>query len=211
MKIVSTNIAKPVTIRWNNEDRITGIYKTPLTDGIYLGPEGVTGDTIGNPKVHGGAQKAAYLFSEDLYSFWKERYPSLNWEFGMFGENLTVEGLDETKLFIGSLYRIGDAIVRITTPREPCFKLGLRFEDQGIIDAFIKHGRPGTYISVVEPGFVEKGDPMELLELAEEEISISEYFKLLYAPEKDRELIENVLKLPWISGEKKNQFQKWIA
>lgn len=211
VKIVSTNTGKPVKIRWKDEDRITGIYKTPLPNGIYLNPEGVEGDTIGNPKVHGGALKAAYLYSEDLYSYWKSRYPSLNWEFGMFGENLTVKGLDESQLFIGSLYRIGEVIVRITTPREPCFKLGLRFEDQGIIDAFIKRGRPGTYISVIESGFVRKGDSMVLLEMPEDRLSISDFFALLYSSEKDQDLIGLALQHPWISEEKQKQFKRWLS
>lgn len=209
MKIVSTNIGKPVTISWKGEDRITGIYKTPLSEGIYISHKGVKGDTIGNPKVHGGTLKAAYLFSEDTYSYWKLRYPSLDWKFGMFGENITVKGLDETQLSIGSLYRIGEAIVRITTPREPCFKLGLRFADQGIIDAFIAYGRPGSYVSVVQPGFVRKGDLMELLEVSEINLSISDFFNLLYSPEKDQEHLQNALKLPWISTEKQKQFQRW--
>jgi MOSC domain-containing protein YiiM len=211
VEIVSTNTGHPVTITWENEDRITGIYKTPQPQGIFLGPDGVVGDTIGNPKTHGGALKAAYLFSEDAYSYWKPRYPALNWELGMFGENLTVRGLDETQLYIGSVYRIGEAVVRITTPREPCYKLGLRFEDQSIIDAFIKHGRPGTYVCVVEAGFVRTGDKMEVLEVFEDSLSISEFYNLLYSLEKDKALVQNALKLPWISSEKQKQFQKWLS
>ncbi len=211
MKVVSTNIGKPVTISWQGLDRITGIYKNPVAEGIYLGPEGVTGDAIGNPKVHGGVLKAAYLFSADQYPFWKTHYPSLDWEFGMFGENLTVEGLDETQILMGSIYQLGDATVRITTPREPCFKLGLRFKDQGIIDAFVKHGLPGTYIQVLEPGFAHEGDRMELLELPERSVSIAAFFSMWYAPEKDRKLIHEVLHLPWISEQKQKQLQRWLS
>ena len=210
VEIVSTNIGNPVTINWEGEDRITGIYKTPVTEGIFLSSDGVIGDTIGNPKTHGGSLKAAYLFSEDAYVYWKPRYPALNWEFGMFGENLTVRDLDESQLYIGSLYRIGEAVVRITTPREPCFKLGLRFKDQGIIDAFIKHGRPGSYVAVVESGFVRTGDKMEVLEASKESLSISDFYNLLYAPEKDLSLVQSVLKLPWISPDKQKQFQRWL-
>ncbi len=211
MKIISTNIGHPVTISWQGLERITGIYKTPVPEGIYLSPEGVKGDTIGNPKVHGDALKAAYLFSEEQYPYWKSQYPSLNWDFGMFGENLTISGLDETQLLMGSIYKLGEATVRITTPREPCFKLGIRFADQGIIDAFVKHGLPGTYVQVLEPGFVRTGDLMELVELSERSVSISAFYAMWYAPEKDRELIQEVLNLPWISEQKQKQLQRWVS
>ena len=211
MKIVSTNIAKPVTIRWKDEDQITGIYKTPLSEGIYLSPEGVRGDTIKNSRVHRDSLKAAYLFSEDWYAYWKALYPALNWELGMFGENLTVKGLDETELMMGSLYRIGEAVVRITTPREPCFKLGLRFEDQGIIEAFIKHGHPGSYVSVLESGYVRKGDSLELLESKEGSLSISDFYRLWFSPEKNPEHIQVALKLPFIPETKQKQLQRWVS
>lgn len=155
--------------------------------------------------------KAAYLFSSDEYPFWESHYPNLDWGFGMFGENLTVSGLDETRLFIGSTYKLGAATVRITTPREPCFKLGIRFEDQGVIEAFVKHGRPGSYVQVLEPGLIRPGDSMELLELQEDTVSISEFYNLWYALEKDPKLIQQALKLPWISKQKQQQLQRWIS
>lgn len=211
MKVVSTNIGQPVTVSWQGLERITGIYKNPVPEGIYLGSEGVTGDAIGNPKVHGGALKAAYLFSADQYPHWKNQYPSLDWQFGMFGENLTISELDESQIFMGSIYSLGEAMVRITTPREPCFKLGLRFKDQGIIDSFIKYGHPGTYVEVLQPGLVCEGDPMELAELPKRKVSIAAFFKMWYAPEKDHTLIREVLHLPFISEQKQKQLQSWLS
>jgi MOSC domain-containing protein YiiM len=211
VKVVSTNIGQPVTIRWQGLERITGIYKNPVPEGIYLDSEGVTDDAIGNPKVHGGVLKAAYLFSADQYPFWRTHYPSLDWGFGMFGENLTISELDEDQLFMGSIYTLGEAIVRITTPREPCFKLGLRFKDQGVIDSFVKYGHPGTYVEVLQPGFVRAGDPMELVELPKRKISIAAFFKMWYAREKDQTLIREALHLPWISEQKQEQLQRWLS
>lgn len=211
MKIISTNTAQPRTITWKGSERVTGIFKTPNPEGIYLHPEGVKGDTIGNPKVHGGRVKAAYLFSEDCYPYWKEAYPNLAWQFGMFGENLTVKGMNEDDLLMGSLYRAGEAIVRITTPREPCFKLGLRFKDQGIIDSFVKYGKPGTYVEVLQPGFVRVGDSMELVEQPEKKISIAAFFNMWYAREKDQNLIREVLHLPGLPEQKQKQLQRWLS
>jgi MOSC domain-containing protein YiiM len=210
MKVISTNISRPTTIQWNGTDRITGIYKKPQAGGIYLSADGVRDDTIGNPKVHGGTQKAAYLYPKDQYPFWKAQYPHLKWEYGMFGENLTVEGMDEGFLRMGDLFQIGEARVRITTPREPCFKLGIRFSDQGIIQKFVDHGYPGSYVAVLEPGWVRPGDNMVLIEAASDQISIAEFFKLWYAAQKDPKLIAMAVQNPWLAENKRRRLKQWL-
>ena len=210
MNIISTNKAQLVQVRWKRRSLSTGIYKKPSHEGILLTSQGVQGDTIGNPKVHGDAQKAAYLFSGNEYDFWQKLYPGLEWEHGMFGENLTVEQLDETTLVMGSSYQIGEARVRITTPREPCFKLGIRFGDQQIIQKFIERGYPGSYVSVVEPGWIRPGDPMELLESPENSLSIAEFYRMWYAPSKNPEVLEKALSIRWLSEEKRKQLMRWM-
>jgi MOSC domain-containing protein YiiM len=211
MRIISSNTAQPVRIEWKGEEKISGIYKRPQPGGIYLAHEGVRDDTIGNPSVHGGNMKAAYLFSLEQYPFWKELYPHLQWDYGMFGENLTVEGLDETTLEMGSTYSIGEAWVRITTPREPCFKLGIRFGDQGIIQKFVDHGFPGAYVSVLKPGWIRPGDTVELLESPLTSLSIADFYRMWFAPAKDRELLEKALSLEWLSEGKRNQLLRWVS
>ena len=211
LKVINTNLSDPVTIQWNGRKQNTGIYKVPQSEGIFLTREGVRGDTIGNPKVHGGVEKAAYLFASDHYPYWQDRYPQLEWRHGMFGENLTIGGMDESDLFMGSFYQIGAAKVQITTPREPCFKLGIRFGNQGIIEEFIAHGCPGTYISVIEPGHVQPGDLMTLLDTPEVQLSISAYFRLLFEEEKDPILIEKAVSLTCLSEGKKKQLLRWKA
>jgi len=210
MRIISTNRAQPTRIQWKGKSQITGIYKKPVPEGIHLTPEGVQGDTIGNPKVHGDAQKAAYLFSLDEYAFWQNQYPTLDWGHGMFGENLTVEHLDETALIMGSTYQIGETLVRVTTPREPCFKLGLRFGDQGVIEKFVARGCPGSYVSVLESGWIRPGDTLQLLETPKDSLSIAEFYRMWYAPSKDPEVLQKALSLPWLAREKKKQLLRWV-
>ena len=211
MRLISTNSAQPTRIQWKGKSQITGIYKKPVPEGIYLTRDGVQGDTIGNPKVHGDAQKAAYLFSLDEYAFWQNQYPALDWGHGMFGENLTVEHLDETVLIMGSTYQIGEAQVRITTPREPCFKLGIRFGDQGIIEKYVARGRPGSYVSVLEPGWIRPGDTLELLDTPQDSLSIAAFYRMWYAPSKDPEVLEKARSLPWLPQEKKEQLLRWVS
>ena len=194
MKIIATNIAKPTTITWNQKEVITGIYKTPTNTPIFLGKTDVENDEVTDRKYHGGEFKACYIFSEKHYAYWKARYPNLDWNWGMFGENLTVSNFDESEIYVGSIYKIGEALVQITQPREPCFKLGVKFDNQNILKAFIDHGFPGSYIRVLEEGFVKAGDPMIIQEEAQNSLSIKDMFSLIYAKDKDQNLLKLAIK-----------------
>ncbi|NER17916.1 MOSC domain-containing protein [Spongiivirga citrea] len=189
MKVISTNIAKPTLISWRGKQEKTGIYKKPVSS-IFLEKEAVKGDEISNRKVHGGEFKACYLFSSKHYQYWKERYRDLDWEWGMFGENLTIEGLDENEILIGDIYKIGDALVQITQPREPCYKFGIKFGDQKVLQEFVDHGYPGTYVRVLEEGEVKPNDEMTLVERSKHPITTRQFFSLLFKAPKDQELIK---------------------
>lgn len=190
MKIISTNIAKQTTISWRGKQVKTGIYKTPTKKPIFLGTEDVKDDVVFDRKYHSGIYKACYLFSADYYDYWKNLYPNLDWHFGMLGENLTVKGLNENKIFIGDIYKVGKALIQITQPREPCFKFGVKFRTQKVLKQFIDHNHSGTYIRVLEEGFVKTGDVFELVEPAKNSLSISQFFELLFAKEKNQVHLE---------------------
>ena len=209
MKVISTNLGEPTKINWNGKQTLTGIYKYPVDQPIYLDTEDVQGDTVVDRKYHGGIYKACYLFSADHYDYWKAKYPQLEWDWGMFGENLTIQGLDESQLRIGSTYRLGTALVQISQPREPCYKLGIRFGDQEILKQFIDHGRPGTYIRVLEPGTVSKGDSMELVTASESPLTIAQFYELLFAKEKNQHVLQQALHNEALPLAKREKLQKW--
>ncbi len=190
MKIISTNIAKPVTIQINGKNETTGIYKKPINQPIYLEKEQVKGDEISNRKVHGGEFKACYLFSADYYPYWENLYPQLDWDFGMLGENLTVKGLDESKLFIGDIYKIGTALIQVTQPREPCNTFAAKMGSKNILKQFIAHAHPGIYVRVLEEGFVTNNDTMILVEQAKHSLTIVQFFELLFSKEKNQRYLK---------------------
>ena len=193
MQIISTNIAKPTTFMWHGKEHTTGIYKKPVDTSIFLGKEDVKGDEVSDRKVHGGEFKACYLFSADHYPYWKNLYPNLEWTYGMLGENLTIEGLNEKELHIGDIYKVGNALVQITQPREPCYKFAMKFDSNDVLQQFIAHGYPGTYIRILEEGTVTTGDRFQLVEKAEHPISIHQFFKLLYAKKKDQAVLKQIV------------------
>ena len=206
MQITSTNIAKPTTIIWNGQEVTTGIYKTPTNQPIYLGKETVKNDEVSDRKVHGGAFKACYLFSESHYDYWKNLYPNLDWNYGMFGENLTVKGLDETNIHIGDIYKIGEALVQITQPKEPCFKFGT----QEVLKKFIEHGYPGTYVRVLEEGYVKTKNRLELMEQAKNSLTTAQFFNLLFSKDKNQKHLELAIKNEAISLSKRNKLRAFI-
>lgn len=210
MKIISTNIGEPTPITWNGQQTTTGIFKHPVNESITLETESVSADTISDRKVHGGIYKACYLFSSDRYPYWKEKYPELEWNWGMFGENLTVEGLNEATLRIGSIYKLGTALVQITQPREPCFKLGIRFGNQDILKEFIDHGFPGTYVKILEVGQVKTGDVMELVEESQNTLTTQEFYHLLFSRNKDKSIVEKAIKNEALPPHKRERLKRFL-
>lgn len=207
MKVISTNIGNPTTILWNGKEEQTGIYKYPTSKEIQLLKEDVANDTVIDRKHHGGIHKACYLYSADQYSYWKKLYPNLKWDWGMFGENLTIQGFNESEIRIGDTYKIGNALVQITQPREPCYKLGIRFNDQKIIKQFINHNNPGTYVKILETGTVKIGDEVKLVSQANNSLTINQYYEFLFAKIKDPSIVKLVLDNEGLPERKKEKLR----
>ena len=210
MKIISTNIAKPQFVTINGEQQQTGIFKKPTTQPIYLDTEEVKGDEISNRQVHGGEFKACYLFSADHYPHWEQLYPNFDWHYGMLGENLTVDGLDETQLQVGDIYKVGSALIQVTQPREPCTTFAAKMGTADIMTQFIAHGRPGTYVRVLEPGYVTVGDTIELVEKATKSVSIADFFNIIFERDKNQEQLKRIVENDAIPLKKRMQLARFI-
>ena len=176
MKIIATNIGERKEVDWKGKTVVTGIFKYPVTEPIYLDTEEVKNDAICNSKYHGGVDQAVYAYSLDHYAYWQEAYPDLEWSHGMFGENLTVEGLDEAELHVGNQYRVGETVLEVTKPREPCMKLGVRFNNMRIVKHFWKENFPGVYFKVLQTGQVKAGDVFECLKSCPENETIVDVY-----------------------------------
>jgi len=211
MKVVSTNIGKVTTIKWHGTTEETGMYKYPTAHPIFLGSETVEKDIVTDREHHGGIYKACYLYSADFYPYWKRKYPHLSWDWGMFGENITVEGLNETTLHIGSVYSLGDALVEITVPREPCYKLGIRFNAQKVVQEFIAHEHPGTYVRILKEGNVGKGDSFTLVKEASGTLTTIDFYRMLFAQEKDQQILEKALKNDAIPPDKRKKLMRFLT
>ena len=193
MKVVSVNIGERKGVKYRGKTVQTGVFKKPVTHPIILGKFDVEGDAVIDRRYHGGEFKACYLYSADHYEFWKNKYPDLEWEYGMFGENITVEGLNEKEIQIGDIFYLGDCRVRVTQPRQPCFKLGLRFGSQTIVKAFSQAPFPGVYVSVIEEGTVKIGDNFSLSERLHDTIGLLDVYELIYTKTPNQEALDFAL------------------
>ncbi|MCA1759695.1 MAG: MOSC domain-containing protein [Bacteroidales bacterium] len=209
MIVISTNIGEPKTIVWRGKKEQTGIYKYPVEHPIFLGNEDVENDHVMDRKYHGGVDKACYLYSANHYTWWKNFYPELDMPWGMFGENLTVEGLQENEINIGDIFEIGEAVVQATQPRQPCYKLGIRFHDPKVVKQFADSGFPGVYVRVLKNGTVKAGDKMILTEKSNS-VSIQKVFELLYTDNFQEEPLKQALNNPFLAEScRKDLLKKW--
>src|SRR6516164_1227203 len=184
MRVISGNVGLPRTVQWKGKAVSTGIFKAPVSGRIHLRMLNFDGDRQADLSVHGGPDKAVYVYPAEHYAFWHRELPDMTLPWGMFGENLTTEGLEEEALQIGDRFRIGSTEIAVTQPRLPCFKLGLKFGRDDIVKRFLASGRTGFYFKVVVEGEVAAGDSVLLLERASGSVAVSEITRL-YAREKD--------------------------
>ena len=198
--VVSVNVATPTEIAVDGGTVLTSIFKAPVEGRVAVRRNNIAGDEQSDLTVHGGPHKAVYCYPEEHYSFWREQVPDMRLVPPMFGENLTTRGLSEEEINIGDQLRVGSALLQVTQPRMPCYKLGIRFGRVDIVKRFWVSGRPGIYFSVIEEGEVAAGDPIERISSAKDGISVADVVALFRGKKKSPDLLERALRAPLFGG-----------
>ena len=211
MKVVSVNVGAPRIVNWRGGQASTGIFKLPVPGPIVLRKLNFDGDRQADLSVHGGPDRAAYIYPAEHYELWKAELDRADLPWGIFGENLTTLGLSEADIRIGDQIRIGSAVVVATQPRMPCYKLGIRFGDSRMVTRFNATERCGIYVGVVEEGTVAAGDEIEILSRAPDSISIVELRRFYLAEYDDPAAVRRVLSLPALSHDWRVQFEERLA
>ena len=178
MKIVSVNVGLPREVIWHERSVTTAIYKSPVDGPVALRRLNLDGDRQADLSVHGGAFKAVYCYPHEHYAWWTRELDRGALPIGMFGENLTTDGLDEASVHVGDQFSIGTAHVIVTQPRLPCYKLGIRFESDDMVRRFLASGRSGFYVAVEREGDVAAGDGITLLARDPHRVSIGDIGRL---------------------------------
>ena len=213
MKIISTNISKIKTVEHNGKKVKTGIFKTPTNEPVVIEKLNIIGDEQADLVNHGGGDKAVYAFSHNHYDYWKRTLKNDDLAVGAFGENFTISGLDEQNIHIGDRIRIGTALLEVSQPRVPCFKLAIALNNKQSLKLFTQYYHTGVYFRVLEEGVAKTGDAVTIEHKAEHNISVKTLFQAFF--DKQYPDYENVLlaalELPELALEWQTKIKKKLG
>jgi len=193
-QLISVNVGLPRDVTWKNLEVSTGIFKEPVAGRIAVRKLNLDGDRQADLSAHGGPNKAVYGYPSEHYPFWKKELDRNDLSWAGFGENLTTEGLFEETLCIGDRLRIGSALLVVTQPRIPCFKLAIRIGRDDILKRFLTSGRSGFYFAVMEEGNLAAGDQIRIEHRDPEKVSLADINRL-YTAKDDGRLAQRAIRV----------------
>jgi MOSC domain-containing protein YiiM len=208
MKVVSLSVGRPREVEWHGRRVLTSIFKTPVDRRLRVTTLNFEGDQQSDLSVHGGVDKAVYVYPSEHYEYWRRELPQADFPWGVFGENLTTEGLLEADVRIGDRFRLGSAEFLVTQPRMPCYKLGIRFGRPDILKRFLQSGRTGFYFSVAQEGEVGAGDSIEPITHAAEGLTVAEVVDLYTVDAENQELLRRAVQSPVLPESWRDYFRK---
>ncbi len=211
MKLLSVNVSPPKDVSFNGQMVTTGIFKEPVQGRVKLRTLNLEGDGQADLAVHGGTYKAVYVYPFEHYDFWQHQLDRDDFAFGQFGENFTVEGMTEDQVYIGDVFRVGTALVEVTQPRVPCFKLAFKMGRPDFVKQFLASERSGFYLRVLEEGDVGAGDVIERVEIGPEQMTVRQVHHLLYFDNKNVDEAKKVLRIPALSPNWRDSFEEIAA
>jgi ferredoxin-NADP reductase/MOSC domain-containing protein YiiM/ferredoxin len=199
-RLVSVNVGMPREVAWQGRTVFTGIWKEAVVGSRHVRRLNIDGDGQGDRAGHGGEQRAVYVYQLGSYGYWREHLQRDDFVPGQFGENFTVDGLDDDEVCIGDQYRIGTALFEVTQPRVTCYRVGIRTSEPRMAALLTGHGRPGFYLRVREEGDVQAGDDILKVSPGPGRLTVATVNALLYLDRRpDPELLRRALAVPALS------------
>jgi MOSC domain-containing protein YiiM len=211
MKLLSLNVGLPQPFSYKGKEGHTSIFKSPVNGKRQVSRLNIEGDAQGDLTVHGGALKAVYAYDIAYYSHWKQIIQRENWSYGLFGENLTTEGLTDDKVFIGNIYKIGSVHLKAIQPRFPCYKLNIRFGVDDMLQQFMQQRKHGTYFSVEQEGSLQAGDDFELIHQSPYKITITELVECYYNKGADKHMLQQILEIDFLPERLRKSFESYTT
>jgi MOSC domain-containing protein YiiM len=196
VKVISVNAGLPQEVASRGRTILTSIWKRPVAGRVRIGRLNIAGDQQSDLAVHGGPDKAVYVYPSEHYEYWEGQLPGMDLPWGAFGENFTTEGLLEQAARIGDRLRVGSAEFVITQPRMPCYKLGIRFARDDMVKRFLRSRRTGFYLAVLREGEVGAGDPIDVSHRDEHGVTVGD-ISALYSTDADNQaLLRRAMEVP---------------
>ncbi|QLE56377.1 MOSC domain-containing protein [Nostoc sp. TCL26-01] len=210
MKLISVNVGLPREVIWKGKTVSTGIFKEPVSGRVRVRSLNLDGDKQADLTVHGGVDKAVYVYPFEHYDYWRSELPDTELTPGIFGENFTVTGLKEEELNIGDRFQIGSVELMVTQPRLPCYKLGIRFGRSDMVKRFLASRRTGFYFRVLQEGEVGVGDTLELVSRDTNNITVADITQLYVREQNNPELLHRASQLQALPEGWRDYFQEQI-
>jgi MOSC domain-containing protein YiiM len=207
-RVVSVNIGRKVSASWAGSLERTAIDKRPVAAAVQVGALGLAGDEQADKAHHGGPDQAVYAYAREDLDWWTDQL-GREMRGGMFGENVTTDGLDITGAMIGETWRLGDVVVQVTSPRIPCSVFRNWMDVPGWVKAFREAGRPGAYLRVRKPGMLRAGDPAGLLTRPADGVTIAEALEAFYC--RDAGVMRRIEAAPGHASSYDGLCEEWLA
>lgn len=209
-RLVSLNVGEPKPLAYRGKHVQSGFRKSPEPGGLWLGETGLEGDGQADLENHGGPEKAVCVYPLEHYPYWQERLER-PLEPGAFGENFSTEGLLESDVCIGDVYRVGGALVQVSQPRQPCYKMAARHGVKELALWVLETGFTGFYFRCLEPGEVRMGEEISLVRRARTPVSLAEANRVMHHDKRDVESIELLLAVPELAASWRRTFEKRLV
>jgi MOSC domain-containing protein YiiM len=210
MKVISVNVGAPKTVMIGGKPLTTGIYKEPVLEPVFVTKLNFTGDRQADLVHHGGYDKAICAYPSEHFTKWTKRYERPFFP-GSFGENLTLAGLTEKEVYIGDIFSVGTAVIQVSQPRQPCFKLAKRHGLPDLPLVVQQTGRTGFYFRVLQEGVIQQGDPLILVERSLSRLSIDYVNHIYYMEKTNVEAMRKILAEPALSKSWRDVFTARIS
>src|SRR5437588_522736 len=211
MKLISVNVGLPRDVNVSGKGVRTSIWKNAVAGRVHVSTLNLDGDEQSDLSVHGGVDKAVYLYPTEHYAYWRTQLPDAELPWGAFGENFTTEGLLEDEVYIGDRLRIGTAEFIVTQPRIPCYKLAIRFGRADMVKRFLRRGRNGFYLAVAREGRVAAGDVIEWVARDERGLTVADLVGLYVGDARKQSLLEQASEHPALPSGWRDYFRKRLG
>lgn len=205
MRVLSVNVSEPIAASYKGKTVATGIYKKPVYGPVSIRKTNIDGDRQADQDNHGGIDKAVYMFPSEHHAYYRTALGRDGFQFGHFGENLTTEGLLESSVRIGDRFLIGTAILEVSQPRSPCFKLAMTLAAPDVVKVMLESGKTGFYLRVVREGVIE---PCEVSPESVDEYapSVEDIHKLMFFDIMDVDGLQRAISTPALGRELRAEF-----
>ncbi|MBI4523435.1 MAG: MOSC domain-containing protein [Deltaproteobacteria bacterium] len=205
-KVLSVNVGRVREFEYDGRPAKSAIWKSPVAGRIAARGVNLDGDDQADRKAHGGPDKAVYAYAVEDLRWWEEE-SRRSLQFGGFGENLTTEGIEVNNALVGERWAIGTAVLEVSEPRIPCWRLGVRMNDQMFVRRFTEALRPGAYLRISAEGDLGAGDEIRVIERPDHDLTIRDIFRIYT---RDRDEIERLLAIPQMSQSWRGWAENWL-